>query len=100
MRDGRQAGITLQPWRFQILDEFHIVVHGFDTREYCLYDLNGFGSQLAHGALLETISIAATGFGLRVEISRRRDTPEAHPLYDVRLHPDGEVQAAPPPAVY
>ena len=89
------SGDNTQPWRFQILDEFHVVVHGFDTREYCLYDLNGFGSQIAHGALLETIGIAATGFGLRAEISRRRNAPEAHPLYDVRLRPDGNVQADP-----
>ncbi|MEO6562075.1 MAG: molybdopterin biosynthesis protein MoeY [Nitrosospira sp.] len=89
------SGDNTQPWRFQILDEFHVVVHGFDTREHCLYDLNGFGSQLAHGALLETIRIAATGFGLRAEISRRQDAPEVHPLYDVRLYPDSQVQADP-----
>jgi len=70
------------------------VVHGFDTREHCLYDLNGFGSQLAHGALLETLRIAATGFGLRVEVTRR-NTLETHPLYDVRLHPDTQVLADP-----
>jgi len=89
------SGDNTQPWRFEILDERHIVVHGFDTREHCMYDLNGFGSQIAHGALLETLRIAATGFGLRVEISRRRDAPETHPLYDVRLYPDGQIQADP-----
>jgi hypothetical protein len=87
------SGDNTQPWRFQILDDFHILVHGFDTREYCVYDLNGFGSQVAHGALLETLRIAATGFGLRAEISRRRDTPETHPLYDVRLYPDPQTKS-------
>jgi hypothetical protein len=87
------SGDNTQPWRFEILDEFHIAIHGFDTREYCLYDLNGFGSQLAHGALLETLRIAATGFGLKAEASRRPNAPEAHPIYDVQLHPDNQVQA-------
>ena len=87
------SGDNTQPWRFEILDERHVVVHGFDTREHCMYDLNGFGSQLAHGALLETLGIAATGFGLRAEISRRRNAPDTHPLYDVRLYPDSQVQA-------
>ena len=89
------SGDNTQPWRFEILDECHVLVHGFDTREHCIYDLNGFGSQIAHGALLETLCIAATGFGLRAEISRRRDAPETHPLYDVRLYPDGQIQSDP-----
>ena len=89
------SGDNTQPWRFEILDERHVVVHGFDTREHCVYDLNGFGSQLAHGALLETLRIAATGFGLHAEISRRQNAPDTHPLYDVRLYPDGQVQADP-----
>lgn len=90
------SGDNTQPWRFEILNEGHIVVHGFDTREHCIYDLHGFGSQLAHGTLLETLRIAATGFGLRAEISLRQDAPETQPLYDVWLHRDSEeVQADP-----
>jgi len=89
------SGDNTQPWRFEILDENHIMVHGFDTREHCIYDLNGFGSQLAHGALLETLHIAATGFGLRAEVSRRRNEPDANPLYDIQLYPDDGVQVDP-----
>lgn len=89
------SGDNTQPWRFEILDERHVLVHGFDTREHCIYDLNGFGSQLAHGALLETLRIAATGFGLRAETTRRWGTPETHPLYDVQLYPDEQVQPDP-----
>lgn len=89
------SGDNTQPWRFEILDERHILVHGFDTREHCIYDLNGFGSQLAHGALVETISIAASGFQLRAEISRRADTRETHPLYDVKLYPVGQMPPDP-----
>ncbi len=86
------SGDNTQPWRFQIMNEFHIAVHGFDTREYCLYDLNGFGSQLAHGALLETICLAATGLHLRADISRRSGTPETLPIYDILLHTDEQIE--------
>jgi sulfur-carrier protein adenylyltransferase/sulfurtransferase len=89
------SGDNTQPWRFEILNEHHVVVHGFDTREHCIYDLNGFGSQIAHGALLETLSIAATGFGRRTEISRRSDSTETNPLYDVYLSTDEKVEADP-----
>ena len=89
------SGDNTQPWRFEIVNACHVVVHGFDTREHCLYDLNGFGSQIAHGALIETLHIAATGFGLRTEISRRRDAPETHPIYDVKFYPDDHVEADP-----
>jgi len=89
------SGDNAQPWRFEILDEHHVVVHGFDTREHCMYDLNGFGSQLAQGALLETLRIAATGFGLRAETSLRGDAPETRPVYDVWLHRDSGVQVDP-----
>jgi hypothetical protein len=89
------SGDNTQPWRFEILNEHHVVVHGFDTREHCIYDLNGFGSQLAHGTLLETLSIAATAFGLRTEIAQRQGGSESHPLYDVRLYLDSQVNADP-----
>lgn len=89
------SGDNTQPWRFEILNEHHILVHGFDTREHCIYDLNGFGSQLAHGALVETISIAASSFQFRAEASRRGEAPETHPLYDIKLYPIDHMQPDP-----
>lgn len=89
------SGDNTQPWRFETPNEHHIIVHGFDTRDHCIYDLNGFGSQLAHGTLLETISIAATGFGYRAEISRRGNAPDNHQLYDIFLYADDLVNADP-----
>jgi hypothetical protein len=50
-----------------------------------VYDLQGRASQIAVGALLETISIAASGEGMTAEIIRRPDTPETAPQFDVRL---------------
>ena len=58
------SGDNTQPWRFEIVDEHHIRVHGSDTRDHVLYDYDGRASHIAHGALLETMRIAATRFGL------------------------------------
>ena len=60
---GAKWGYT-QPWQFEIVTDHHVAVHGYDTREWCVYDFEGWASQLAHGILLETLRIAATNFGL------------------------------------
>ena len=59
------SGDNEQPWRFEIVDDNLIRVHGFDTRDHVLYDYDGHASHIAQGALLETMRIAATGFGLK-----------------------------------
>jgi len=82
------SGDNTQPWRFRIVAGDHLEVHGFDTREHCVYDLDGHASQLSIGALLETIRIAATEHRARASVARRGDSPEARPVFDVRLAPD------------
>lgn len=89
------SGDNTQPWRFEIIADDHILIHGFDTRHDCVYDLEGHASQLAHGALLETLRIAATGHGLRADWTRRPDTPDTHLLYDVRLVADTAIRPDP-----
>jgi len=89
------SGDNAQPWRFEVIDAHHLVVHGFDTRENCVYDLDGHPSQIAHGALLETLAIAASAHGLRADISRRPGSPDAHPDYLVELIPDRSVTPDP-----
>ncbi len=89
------SGDNTQPWRFEIKGEHEIVVHGFDTRDHCVYDLDGHPSQMALGALLETMRIAATGYGLRAEVSRRLDMPEVTPTFDVRLIADAVLAPSP-----
>jgi len=89
------SGDNTQPWRFEVLGEEHLLVHGFDTRDHVVYDLDGHASQLALGALLETMVMAATTQGRRTEIVRRPDTPETHLLFDVRFTPDATVGVDP-----
>lgn len=80
------SGDNTQPWRFEILAPEHVVVHGFDTRDHCVYDLDGHPSQISLGALLETAAIAASAHGLGLEISRRSGLPESTPTFDLRFH--------------
>ena len=94
---GRWApsGDNTQPWRFEIVDDSHLIVHGFDTRDHCVYDLDGHPSQISIGALLETIAIAATAHGLRTAVVRRLNTPETQPTFDLRFATDQAVQPDP-----
>lgn len=85
------SGDNTQPWRFEVLDDHHLIVHAFDTRDHCVYDLDGHPSQIAHGALLETFAIAASAYGLRAEFERIPGSPESHPDYLADLIPDSSL---------
>jgi nitroreductase len=89
------SGDNTQPWRFEIRGELEVVVHGFDTRDHCVYDLDGHPSQMALGALLETMRIAATGHGLRTEVTRRVGLPDETPTFDVRFVADPSLRPSP-----
>ena len=77
------SGDNTQPWRFELLGPQHVVVHGHDTREHCVYDLAGEASQVSLGALLETIRIAASVHGWSTQITRRVSAPAERPTFDV-----------------
>lgn len=77
------SGDNTQPWRFEIVADDHIAVHGFDTRAHVLYDFDGHPSQMAHGALIETLRIAASGFERLTEWSVRPGSLDDAPIYDV-----------------
>src|SRR5687768_4566403 len=92
------SGDNTQPWWFEIIDERHIVIHGYDTREGCVYDLDGHGSQISLGALLETMAIAASSYGFQMHAQRRvhfPQNPETSLIFDVHLIPGSRIQADP-----
>ena len=89
------SGDNTQPWRFEIVDERHLAVHGFDTRDHVLYDFDGHASHMAHGALLETMRIAASGMGLEARWAIRPGTPDTAPVYDVELTPAASLSPDP-----
>ena len=77
------SGDNTQPWRFSISEPDRVAVHAHDTREHCVYDLDGHASQVAVGALLETIELAATRYGLAASTRRRPESPDERPVFDV-----------------
>lgn len=79
------SGDNTQPWRFEIVDEHLIRVHGSDTRDHILYDYDGHPSHIAHGALLETMRIAASGFGMTTSWTVASGGEDRNPVYDVKL---------------
>ncbi|MYN45049.1 molybdopterin biosynthesis protein MoeY [Pseudoduganella sp. FT93W] len=87
------SGDNTQPWRFEILGPRRLIVHGYDTRNHCVYDLDGHPSQLSLGALLETMSIAATRFRLQLHASRHTEAPEQHPRFSIDLLPAPLLEA-------
>ncbi len=89
------SGDNTQPWRFELAGELGAVVHGFDTRSHCVYDLDGHASQISLGALLETASIAATAHGLRMQSQRRTPGDETRPTFDLAFTPDPALRPDP-----
>ncbi|MDQ6681443.1 MAG: molybdopterin biosynthesis protein MoeY, partial [Pseudomonadota bacterium] len=79
------SGDNSQPWRFEARGDDHVVVHAFDTRRHCVYDLEGEASQLSVGAMLETMRIAASGHGRTMRAVRRAGSAVELPLIDVRF---------------
>ena len=88
------SGDNTQPWRFEIVSGSRVVVHGFDTREHCIYDLDGRASQISLGALLETVQIAAADSGYTIAI-QRRGASETRPTFEVALSLDPAVRPDP-----
>jgi hypothetical protein len=84
------SGDNVQSWQFEIAGPQHVIVHAADTRHDCVYDLDGHPSQIAFGALLETMAIAASTHGLRAHAVRRELGPAevARPVFDVHFAPD------------
>ena len=89
------SGDNTQPWRFAVEASDRVAVFGHDTRAHCVYDLDGHPSQISLGALLETIALAATRFGLDTQIERRQGSPDEQPVFDVRFRHDSGIAEDP-----
>ena len=89
------SGDNTQPWRFEIAAPDHIVIHGFDTRSDCVYDLEGHASHLAHGTLIQSIEYAASEHGCRTAWQRRSGSSDLNPLYDIKLEESADISAHP-----
>lgn len=85
------SGDNTQPWRFEIVNDNLIRIHGSDTRDHVLYDFDGHASHMAHGALLETLRIAASGFGLAASCHIASHDDDRSPIYEVTLAADSSL---------
>lgn len=87
------SGDNTQPWRFEVVSAAHLVVHGFDTRHWCIYDIDGQPSRIALGAMLETLKIAAADLGLAADAVVQRDLASVAggPAVRVDVHLRGAV---------
>ncbi len=61
------SGENSQPWRFEIFKNT-LYVYNLPKRDNPIYNYRQRGSYLAHGALIQNISIVAPSFGLIAEI--------------------------------
>ena len=89
------SGDNSQPWRFEVLDAQRFVIHGQDTHDHSVYDLDGRPTQISLGALIETASIAASAHGLALQVTRRLGLPESQPTFDVTLLPQPQLAPSP-----
>lgn len=86
------SGDNMQTWRFEIVDHNHITVRCQDTRDHCVYDLEGHATQIALGTLFETLSIAATRYGMQADFSPLEDSTPSGMSFDIRLAKDSGVK--------
>lgn len=85
-----------QPWCFEHVSDRHFVVRSYPRGGHSsVYDLDGNGSHISLGVLLETIEIAAAEQGQGVRFQRRPDVPDPRPAFDVFLEADESVRASP-----
>jgi len=89
------SGDNSQPWRFEIMDDKHVVIHGHDTRDHCVYDLRGHASQISLGTLLETVTIAATEHGMQAHIQSRTGQPDTNPVFDIEFTENPDIKPDP-----
>lgn len=95
------SGDNVQSWQFELRGPQDVTVHCHDTRHDTVYDLDGHSSQIAFGALLETMAIAASAHGWGMAVTRRVLPPEqdAQAVFDVHFEADAAVQPDPLVAV-
>lgn len=63
------SGDNIQPQRIEVKSELSCIIHGFDTRDHVVYDLQGNASKLALGCFIENCKIAAQSLNYQLEIT-------------------------------
>lgn len=89
------SGDNTQPWRFEIIDDYRMVVHIQYAQEDCVYDLRGQNALLAIGALLLTMELAATAESCQMHVQHRPHVQGKLLAIDIRFSLDQTIQVDP-----
>ena len=89
------SGDNTQPWRFEIIDDYRIVVHIQYAQEMVVYDLHDQNTLLAIGALLLTMELAATSEGCQMHVHQRQHVQGKLLDIDIRFSLDKTIQVDP-----
>ncbi len=71
------SGGNSQPWRFEVIDDKRVAVIALPERENAILNYRDHGTLIAHGALIETIILAANakGYLTSVEYFPKKNRP-------------------------
>jgi len=98
------SGDNMQPQRIEVIDEFNCIIHGHDTRDHVVYDLQGNASKLALGCFLENATIAAQSLGFNLSWSLTTNCKgilpdennyDLHPTFKLEITPEEELNKHP-----
>ena len=89
------SGDNTQPWRFEIIDDYCIVVHIQYAQEMVVYDLHDQNTLLAIGALLQTMELAATSEGCQMHAQHRQHAQGKLLAIDISFSLDQTTQVDP-----
>ena len=73
------SGDNMQPHQIEVIDDTSCIIHGSDTRDHVVYDLQGNASKLALGCLLANFEIAANSHGYEISITPHKNKFDIEP---------------------
>lgn len=83
------SGDNCQPWRFAISGK-NLDIYNLPERDHSLYSWGQRASYVAHGALLENMSITAAHLGYRIRVQLFPGQSDDHRVARVRIEPSGQ----------
>jgi len=81
------SGDNMQPQRIEVINDMSCIIHGHDTREHVVYDLQGNASKLALGCFIKNAKIAALALNYNIDIELttnqkgKKPTEDGYDLY-------------------
>jgi hypothetical protein len=76
------SGDNMQPLRIEVLTDLTCVIHGSDTRDHVVYDLEGNASKLALGAFIENCKIASQSINYEQTVDLTTNKEEKAPDHE------------------